>query len=485
MLKLSAIFSCWVLVFTAGAQIDSAAIRNDLRAFGARTHISSSRQFVVHDAPDTGEKPIRLDNAKTPFTAHAGPDMAITLEELIKTRPGSQYARLGGSSLTMSCERIKQALLTELGEHDQWKGKIYLDLHHARSLGETILVEPTVYFDVWDYHVAMADVLDRTRVVSAMTELLLLEMANRGSGRSAEIPAWLTQGLAQEMIYSSDSELVLEKPDQTMSSDNVFQVNSKLDLSWRQADPLKVAHEELHDAPPLTFDELSWPKPGQLVGEAGEIYRGSAQFFVHELLLFKDGRECLRAMVRELGQHLNWQLAFRDAFGAHFANQLELEKWWALKVIEFTGRDLSQTWPSDVSWRKLDEIVHPVAEVRTKANSLPTRTSMNFQTIIREWDFGRQSDVLHERAQQLRLLRMRVSQDLIGLVDDYRRVLETYLGKRDSVGFNLAGRQDAFGPDKGVMAAVRQLNVLDNRREQMRPKMKVASSGIPKASVNP
>ncbi len=471
-------------MWPAGAQVAPDAFRDDLLALNARTHVSSSRQFIIRDAPDTGQAPLKLDNAKPLQALHAGPGMTITLEELLGSRPGSKYARLNPASLTMSCERIKQALLTELGAHDQWRGKIHLDLRQARSPDETILVAPTVFFGNWDYHVSLPDVLERPRVVMITVEMLLLEMANQDSERSAEIPAWLTQGLTRELMFSCDSDLVLERPEQSISSANMIEVNSKLDVSWRRADPLKVAHEELRDVPPLTLDELSWPKPGQFEGQAGEIYRSCAQLFVHELLQFKDGRECLRAMVRELSQHLNWQLAFRDAFRSHFASQLEIDKWWALKLVEFTGRDLSQTWPSDVSWWKLDEIVHPIAEVRTEAKNLPVRTEVSLQTIIREWDFARQAGVLHEREQQLQMLRTRVSQELVYLVDDYRRTLEGYLEKKDNVGFSLTGRKAALGSDKNARKTLQELDALDNRREQMRPKVKLASGGAAEASVS-
>ncbi len=210
---------------------------------------------------------------------------------------------------------------------------------------------------------------------------------------------------------------------------------------------MAVAHEELQNAPPLTMEELSWPSAGELEGRSGNTYRSSAQFLVHELLQFRDGQQCLRAMVRELCQHLNWQLSLLDAFHPHFASQLELEKWWELKLVEFTGRELSQTWPSEVSRRKLEEIIHPTVEVRTGAKELPLRTEVSLQTIIKEWDFERQAGVLRERVKQLYLLRTRVSQDFVYLVDDYRRALEFYLKERGKEGFSVTGKQSLRGPD--------------------------------------
>ena len=208
MLKLSAIFCGLLLVLPASAQFDSATFQSDIKVLSAGTHFSTSRQFVVHDPVYTGEAPVALDNStRGKNTRLAGPALTTTLDEILRVRSGGQYVRLEASALTMSCERIKQALLNELGMTDQWHGKIYLDLHHARGSSETILVMPTVYDREWGYHIAMPDVLERSRVVSAVVGVLLLEMANRNSERSAEIPIWLTQGLTQELMLASDAEL--------------------------------------------------------------------------------------------------------------------------------------------------------------------------------------------------------------------------------------------------------------------------------------
>ncbi|HZQ47714.1 MAG TPA: hypothetical protein VFC07_11920 [Verrucomicrobiae bacterium] len=485
MMKLCAIFCGWLLVMPANAQVDSAAFRSDLKALSASTHFSSSRQFIIHDPVYTGATPIVLEKS-TPGQDKRpeGLGGTTTLDEILAARAVSRYARLEASALTVSCERIKLALLRELDMPDQWQGKIFLDLHQARSLDETILVMPTVYGRNWEYHIALPDVLERSRVVSAMVEVLLLEMANRNSGRSAEIPAWLTQGLTQELMLSSDTELVLEKPEQSAASGNVFKVKSRLNVDWRRANPLAMAHDELGASPPLTLEELSWPKEGQLEGKEGEVYRSSAQLFIHELLQFKDGHECLRAMVRELAQHLNWQISLRDAFKSHFASQLDLEKWWALKLVEFTGRDLTQTWPGGESRRKLEEIIHPTVEVRTGTTDLPLRTEVSLQTIIKEWDFPRQAGVLRERSRQLSLLRARVSQDLIHLVDDYRRALETYLKERDKAGYSVTGKRSSRGPDRIAQEALRELDVLDIRREQLREKPELDKTAATNASIS-
>jgi hypothetical protein len=99
-------------------------------------------------------------------------------------------------------------------------------------------------------------------------------------------------------------------------------------------------------------------------------------------------------------------------------------------------------------------------------NQLPLRTHLNLQTIIREWDFAKQAGVVNQKIQQLFVLRMHVSQELVSLVDDYRRVLDGYMRARGKSGI---GRRAIFGLDKIARETIAQLDVLDARREQLRP----------------
>ena len=66
--------------------------------------------------------------------------------------------------------------------------------------------------------VALPDVLPRTRFVRALTGVVLLEFANRDAGaRSAEIPAWLTDGLSQQLLATGAVEIVLSSPGRTVN----------------------------------------------------------------------------------------------------------------------------------------------------------------------------------------------------------------------------------------------------------------------------
>lgn len=448
----------WVPIICAALFVGSVHARSgspdsfvgELQILKHSAHYSLTRQFVIISSRD-------LPNAYARMPASA-----------------TNLVRLDPNLLAVSCERIKKALLTELGAPDRWRGKISLQLHSFKRADENVVVTSTKYGDRWSYWVDLPDRIEESRLVSTVVEMLLLEMAGRdGADRAAEIPAWLSQGLAEQLLLSSALELVVQPPTETESGVTL----RRLLHDDRRANPLAQAHEELLATAPLTLEELSWPGDRQLSGDAGQAYRSCSQVFVVELLRLHNGRNLMRDFISELPRHLNWQISFLKAYQTRFAGLRDLEKWWALRMVNFTGRDLSRTWPSAESFRKLDEVVRPAVQVRTSVDQLPMRTEVTLQAIVQDWDFLRQSQVLQTKLQQLALLRNQVSQDVIPLVDSYRKVLETYLHKRNKAGFTrLANARSTPGLDRIVLPILQELDRLDLQRDELRPKAEPVQS---------
>jgi hypothetical protein len=131
---------------------------------------------------------------------------------------------------------------------------------------------------------------------------------------------------------------------------------------------------------------------------------------------------------------------------------------------------LTQTWGSDESWRKLDQVLTQPIEVRSGMRDAPMRSQVSLATIIHDWEVSRQKPVLRQKSQELAVLRLRVSQDLVYLVDDYRRVLDSYLAKKDFGVYVPLGKTIYAPPmDDYARTALQQLAVLEARRAQMRP----------------
>ena len=390
---------------------------------------------------------------------------------LLPSGTNQSLVQLEPTLATVSCERIKQMLLRELGAADPWRGTIYLVLHPARTANDNITVTSQKFKNGWQYQVDLPDQVDRFRYVRAMVQVLLMEQANRTAhAGAAEVPLWLIEGFAQLLLASNEADLILAPPHGIA---NGLSFSSTLHNSRIETLP-QQAQKKLHGRPPLSFEELSWPTEQETSGHASDLYGGSALLFVGELLRISDGRASLRAMLAQLPQHRNWQFAFLRAFHEHFERPLDVEKWWALSLAESHGRTQAQSWSLEESRQKLDEALLSAVQVRTGANELPLHAEVSLQTVIREWDPARQTQALDAALRELGLLRLRVAHEYAGLAHDYSLAIGTYLQQRNRAGSILSTKR--AGQRRAVEAAVRQLDALDALRIALRPAPKPAAA---------
>jgi len=322
----------------------------------------------------------------------------------------------------------------------------------------------------------LPDLLERIRYVRAIVQVLLLEMANRNAEtRSSQVPTWLIEGMAQQLLAANPIEIILPPPRPGPTGIGLAATN----FNARRPDPLEQAHKTLQSRPPLTFEELSWPAEGNWSDEAGEVYRSSAQLFLTGLLQLKNGGAGLQQMLVELPRYYNWQHAFLNAFSACFQRTLDVEKWWSLRSLRFTGRNLlSQTWTFAESAQRLDHVLRAPVELHVGTNSLPMPESISLQRVVREWDRPRQDQVLQSTVRELDLLRGRVAPEFVALVDDYRRVLQTCAQRPDkSKEIPLFGKRE--GPDQIARETLSHLDELDAKRASVQPGQKPVAARQP------
>jgi hypothetical protein len=123
-------------------------------------------------------------------------------------------------------------------------------------------------------------------------------------------------------------------------------------------------------------------------------------------------------------------------------------------------------------------------DVRTEQRQLPLRVEVSLQTILREWDRPRQMEALRRKLRELDFLRLRVAQNLVLLVDDYRASIQTCLQRQSQVDFSLFSRtRVAPNADLAVEDAIKQLDALDVRREALRLQPAAAVTGAAQGTV--
>ena len=406
---------------------------------------SVSGQFIVTGAPSTA--------AKAGLAAR--PEIATNTD----------FVRLEPALLAVSAERIKASLRRELDldPNAPWRGQIFLALHPAQSTDDDVAIVSERFAGGWNYQVRLPDVLPRTRFARAMTGVLLLEFANRNArARSAEIPAWLTDGLSRQLLDDDWQKAILSSPAKKVNGLLV----SRTVTTERGLDSLTRTRQTLRNYPALTFEQLSWPTGEQLSGADGGVYRASAQLLVNELLALKNGREHLRAMLETLPDCYNWQTAFQSAFRDNFPRPLDVEKWWALQIVGFDARDPGPRWTPAVSRDRLDEILSVPVEMRMASNALPVHAQISLQAVIRNWDRARQGAILQTKLRDLELAQLRMAAPLVVLTDGYRRALADYLGLGKRPSFVMRWIKHPFTSSSKLTleATLQKLDALDARR---------------------
>jgi hypothetical protein len=374
-----------------------------------------------------------------------GGHQASPLGRLHVIAADTNLVRLEPALLAVSAERLKESLRRQLGisPSASWSGQVFLALHPAQSPDEEVTIISTRFAGGWNYRVELPDIVSRTRLGRALTGVLLLEFANRGAqSRSAEIPAWLTDGLSQQLSIAGSPENILSPPDEVVNNVRLAQIDRPSDVGqqlyyWTYEgtrgngviDPLADAREVLKNSSALTFEQLSWPDDAQVSGADGGVYRTSAKLFVSSLLALQDGPARLRAMLQNLPGFYNWQTAFQNAFNGNFPTPLDVEKWWALQVVNFCARDPGAQWTPAVSRDKLDEILSVPVQMRPTADALPVYGEVSLQIAIRNFDPAQQAAILQIKLRDLQIAHFRMAPPLAVLADAYRRAIADHLGQ--------------------------------------------------------
>jgi hypothetical protein len=442
--------------FVLGLFFFLAAARGEL-PFVAQNSISSvSGQFLILSA----------EGDPTPFRS---PDLAAN----------TNLVRLDAALLAVAAERFKLSLRQELGlaADAPWSGKIFLRLHPARSTDENVTITSTPFLDHWDYAVDLPDILGKMRYARALSAVLLLELANRSAppgGHSAEAPDWLVDGLAQQVLSTDGETVVLSSPIKKGDALPVDRLQAQHNF-----DAFAATRQVLQSVPALTFDQLSWPTDEQMNGLDGGAYFASAQLFLADVLGLKDGAEKMRALLAELPACFNWQTAFFHAYGADFQRPLEVEKWWALRVVNFVARAPGPRWTTDVSLARLEQLLSVPVEFRGDSNTLPSHTEVSLQAILKNLDPAQRDSILRNKVRDLALVELRLAPPFGNLADGYRMALAGYLGEfNKTVKTSVANKHGAtVGHQLSLADTLKRLDDLDRRRREAETRAAVSLPG--------
>ena len=414
------------------------------------------------------------------FTVTAAPQFSPLLQrtDLATNR---ELVRLQPALLAVSAERFRNALWAQLGFQSggNANGKIVLALHPARTPADEVNLSIGPLLNVWHYRVELPDVLKQVRFSRALAAVLLLELANRGNrdaSHSAELPPWLVDGLAQTVIGGEPGKFILSTPEKPRGE--IFKVH--LDEARRSFDPLVAARATLKNVSAPGFDQLCWPTGEQLAGGDGGAYLAGAQLFTADLLALPDGPEKMRALLAKLPGCLNWQTAFYAAFRADFRRPLDVEKWWALRVVHFAARAPGPRWTPAASRERLGDLLAVPVEWRNDAGALPERMTISLQAAVQHFTPAQRDVVLQLKVRDLELAQFRLAPPFSVLAGGYRAVLADFLVPPEASGLPAFPNQKTAPGRRGTSpaATLKKLDALDAQRRAA--ELALDASALPK-----
>jgi hypothetical protein len=360
------------------------------------------------------------------------------------------YVYLEPHFLAVMAERVKQALLQELKQPDAYRDKIYLQLLGAAPPERPVAILSRGFTDGWQYHVSIPAIIEQEKLLKCLVQVLLMEFANRGHRRSAEIPMWLLEGMNQEIMSASLPTFLVSR--------------RVLSMEVLGYDRIHATRELLRTNIALTVHDLSFPRLDFQDRNQAALYRASAHMFTHELLRLPNGPRLLAQFIQTLPTTLNWQTAFFQVYQRYFPKMLDLEKWWALASVDVRSREGQLTWPLETSIQKLQSLLLTSLEIRSATNSLPVRREVTLQELITATEYAMQKEVLVQKIRDLAFLSLNLAPPVQPLANRYRAALQEYLDGREAGKVQPALRQD---PEKRtqlwIRDTVQNLTALDQQ----------------------
>jgi len=370
-------------------------------------------------------------------------------------RLGSGPRTLTPQTVAIACERVKAETLRIFAIPDLWRtagAHIQVAIEPRQRTNAPVPIEAVPFEATWKFRVQVPSTLSEERLTRAIVQAVVLDLSNRpGNQRAAEPPLWLVEGITQTVLQSS-----LEGPLPTPET--------RTSMDVRRQGSLARVREQLSRVVPPSFYELSQPDLEVMSDRDWQRFSAGAHLCLHELQRLPEGLGRMRQWLFQLQNHWNWQTGFIESFQPHFRSLLDTEKWWAIAIANFTGRDAAQAWPREFTLRKLDEVLQPVG-ILPGAGSRARK--MPLEEILGSWEFARQLPVLRQLLQQLHAIRINAPPDLRPLVFRYIDLIEDYADSRSRVGLTTIVRGQA-PPSPKLLArdVIRRLREVEGDRAQ-------------------
>jgi hypothetical protein len=400
------------------------------RFHGVESFANQGGQFVVHGSTIPFRAPAPLTN--NPAIVELEPQLIV-----------------------VTAERTKRVLCQTLRATDDFQDKIHISVLDRAPETQPVTIVSQVHPDGFVYKGGFPARIEAIKFAKGLMQVILLEYANRGARRCAELPLWLVEGMTREVMTAVQPAYVLNRRPLTIETVGY--------------DRLGATRPFLHTNSPLSIQELSFPRLAGASDEARTRFGASAHLLVHRLLALPNGPALMAQFLRTLPQTLNWQTALFSVYKEHFDGPLSFEKWWMLNWVEFRKRQAPEYWPLARALDRLDALLLTSVEVRSATNNIPSQRLVTVQELLQSTDFAAQRELLGQKVQQMFFMTVNVPTGLLPLWAAYQNALESYLQKRSLLDYQPGLKSD---PEQRVQALIKStltdLDQLDFARSELK-----------------
>lgn len=359
-----------------------------------KTFVSQSGQFVVHGGVAPGFVPRRTGTNAAEF---------ITAEPQL---------------VAMMGERVARAIAQDLRLPGRPADKVHAAVFDLAPPGQAIGLLTQVHTDGFQYKLAIPGQVEGQKLMKALLQVLLLEYANWGHRRSAELPTWLVEGMLRQIQTGVVPTYVVNRKPITVEKSGY--------------DRLGETRNYLQTNAPLTLQDLSFANLSRVSSDEIAKFEASAHLLVHELMRLKGGPHLMARFLRTLPSTLNWQTAFYSVYKEHFDGPLAFEKWWLMNWLRFRNGEERETWPVEMTLERLESVIYTTMEMRSSTNSIPQYRDAPLQELLQLADFATQKEILGQKVQHLYLMSVNVPAEASELWMGYHRALDNYMQKRSN-----------------------------------------------------
>ena len=381
-------------------------------AEGQRTLRSKSDQFIIAGQP-------------------------VPANEVVLTQePGME--RLTTDVLAVAAERIKTDYLRVIGRKDNWKDNITLVINPKLASHDSLFPVAAGFKDGWIYRMEVPQTVSVEKLVRAIVTTLIREQVGRSlMNRAPNLPSWLSEGVTGCVFSHGAAPLVPHLAGTTLRSDGHSQ-GQAYHRNARRGQPSDLIRAALGEDRLMTFDELAFPTSFEEESVDAKRFKLSAHLFVYYLLELRDGREKVARTIDNLSDVLNWQTAFLSAFQEDFKSMLEVEKWWALVMAQFSSTQaifdsqngLSVVLNTRATFAQLEALLSIDTRLWAVETDQPMTNRLAVQDLVRNTPFDDHLPHVTRTVEQLAALIPRANPPLVLLVDGYYRALSFYVDGR-------------------------------------------------------